>query len=342
MSRVAFLACVLLLVACVERRERITVNPDGSMEIVVIHSSDDPGDLLDGDAVPDEDAGWATELREEADEQGRVKHVFEARRFVLPGEEPPSRYGAPRDARADEVLEFPTTLRVERRRDGTWYHFRRVYPPRRWAELADLAESAPAKRLQQFGGLDGPDVQAETLDQAARALVDLQAARTLLLARRAFLAMAQTTPQDGWLRTRAAMERFASEIDARAVVEQFQLATRIENEAKKATAIQKALRSLESAVDDRLQRAVREECGFGASELTAFLKALGKERTEAAITEDLADDSFEITVAMPGELMGTNGAGASVPGSGAATWTFKGDRLFDRTVEILISSRVAD
>lgn len=332
----------LPLASCVERKERIVVTPDGFVEMTVVHRSGDLVDLLEGDAIPDDDAGWATELREEVREDGQIAHVFEARRTVLPGEALPSRYGSPKDRDAEQVLHFHTTLVVERRRDGVWYHFRRVYQPRRWAELGDLSESAPAKRLQQFGGLDGPDIPEETLDQLARALVDLQAERTLLLARRAFLAAAQRTPQDGWLRVREAMHRFASELDARAVVEQFQLATRIEHEAKRAEAIQKALRQLEGAVEERLHLAMRAECGFGASEMSTFLNALARERTESAITEDLADDDFEITVVMPGQIMGTNGRELPTPGESAVVWSFRGDKLFDRPIELLVTSRVVD
>jgi len=334
------LLAMLLLASCVERRERIVVAPDGLIEVQVIHRSEDPVDLFEGDAIPDAEGGWATELREEFDAQGRARHVFEARRTFAPGEELPAGYGPPGARSPGAVLRFPTELRIEPRRDGTWYHFRRVYEPRRWAELGALAESPPAKRLREFSGLDAAVVPAETFDQLARALVDLQAERTLLLARRAFLATATRSSQDGWLGVDAAMRRLAGELDARAIVEQFQLATRIENEAKRTSAIQKALKRLEDSVDERLSLAIREECGFGVTELTSFLAALGRERQEAAITEDLADDDFEVIVVMPGEIIGSNGRIVVSPGETSARWSFRGDRLFDRPAELLVSSRL--
>lgn len=334
------LLAMLLPAACVERRERIVVAPEGLVEIEVIHRSEDLVDLFEGDAIPDAEGGWVTALREEIDAEGRVRHLLEARRSVLPGEELPWRYGSPAARRTAPVLRFPTELRIEQRRDGTWYHFRRVYQPRRWADLGALAESPPAKRLREFSGLDAPNASTETFDQLARALVDLQSKRTLLLARRAFLTTATHAPQDGWLRVDAAMHRLAGELDARAIVEEFQLATRIENEAKRTAAIQKALQRLERSVDERLSLAIREECGFGAPELASFLGALESERQEALITEDLADDDFEIVVVMPGEIMGSNGRASATPGESSVRWSFRGDTLFDRTVELLVSSRV--
>lgn len=339
------LTLLAMLASCVERKEEIVVAPDGSLDVTVTHRSDSMTDLLEGDGVPDAADGWEVNLRENVDEQGKMTYSYEARRFTPAAIAPPSVYGEPKGPFAAQSLQFPTTVTVEHKRGATWYHFRRVYLPRRWAELKDLAESGPAKRLQEIGGgmADGAgELSAETLDEIARALVDVQVGRTLLLGRRAFVQSAQRAGQDGWLRTKDAMERLSKEIDARATVEQFALARGMQNEVKRTEAFQKALHGIESAVDDRLQRAVREECDFGASELGAFLRALEVQRKEAEVTEDLADDHFEISVTLPGELMGTNGTWASTPGQATASWSFKGEMLFDRPIELLASSRVAD
>lgn len=341
----ALFALLALVAACVERKESIVVGPDGSLDITVTHRSDSMTDLLEGDGVPDPGDGWEVDVREEVDESGKATFVYEARRFAPAAIAAPSVYGEPKGAFSAQFLQFPTTVTVEHKRGATWYHFRRVYQPRRWAELKDLAESGPAKRLQELGGGltdDTEEIPAATLDEIARALVDVQVGRTLLLARRAFVQSAPRAGQDGWLRAKESMQRLSQEIDARDTVEQFALARSMQDEAKRAAAIQKALRGLEESVDDRLQRAVREECDFGASELSAFLRALELQRKESEVTEDLADDSFEIAVTLPGELVGSNGESASTPGAATARWRFKGEMLFDRPVELLASSRVAD
>ncbi|MFO0873353.1 MAG: hypothetical protein U0575_05215 [Phycisphaerales bacterium] len=332
---VAAIAACLALSACVERKERITVHGDGTIDLSVRHSSTDAEDLLQGDALPDLAAGWETQLREEP-EDGKTKYVYEATATTVLGQALPSRYGMPRDAFEAQFLQFPTTITMERRKDGTWYHFRRVYEPRRWGELKALSESPEAKRLQEAGD-PGAEPDADRVEQFTRALVDLQAARLLLFARAALLEVAPRVPQDGWLRVRDSMKQLAQEIDARAVVDDLMHATRLDDEGKKAAAIQKALKRIEGAVAERLQLAVRTECGFGGTELSAFTHALEKHQREGAVTEDLADDSFEIVVELPGEIMGSNADSAA---GGRATWRFKGEDLMDRPRELLASSRV--
>lgn len=328
----------LSLSACVERKERIAVRPDGTVDLSVEHRSDSIEDLLDGDALPDARAGWQTDVSSAADENGKVVHLFEAS-LATTVEAMPGVYGRPSDPGASRFLQFPTSITVERRRDGVWYHFRRTYQSRRWAELAALNDSPAAQRLRQSG--EGPDVQERSLDELealSRALVDVQVQRTLLLVRRALLEGAPNAAQDGWLRARERMERLALEIDARGAAEELSRAVVVGDEAKRFDAIRKALKRLEATVDDQIQLVVRTECSLGGSESSGFLRSLAEQRVETEVSEDIADDSFEIVVELPGEIMGANTTDRR---GNTARWAFKGEELFDRPRELLVSSRVA-
>lgn len=334
--------CILVLIStasallgCVERKETIVIRPDGAAEVRIVHASDDPDDLFGGDALPDAASGWEAQVREELDGE-KTTYVFEATRSFAPGEALPSCHGPARDRLAAQYLQSPTTVAIEQRKDGTWYHFRRRYEPRAWAELKSLSESPEAKRLSESSPADDEPDAAQT-ERFARALVDLQSARLMLLARRAFIETAPRTPQDGWLRVREAMRRLSQELDAGIVVDDLMHATRLRDEGRKATAIQKCLRRIEDDVAQRLQLAVRSECGFGGSELSAFMAALAKHQRDAEVTQDVADDSFEIVVDLPGEVMGSN---ADTVAGGKATWRFKGESLMDQPRELMVSSRV--
>ncbi len=338
-AAVALVMVALGLASCVEREERIVVRPDGLVDVVVTHRSESLEDLLDGDALPDANSGWETDLRIETDAQGDDLHVFEGRITTAFGAVPGS-FVAPRAPDAETYLQFPSSITVERRRDGTWYHFRRSYQPRRWAELAALHESPAAKRVQDVGSIDSdgqPNI--DQLESLARALVDIQVERTLLFARRAIVDSVPSASQDGWLRARESLAKLGREIDARPVAEDLAKAMGASDESKRMEAVKRALKRLERQVDESIKLAVRTECGLGGSETTAFLRTLARHRLESEVSEDLGDDAFKITVEMPGVVMGTNGTAL---GGGVVRWEFKGADLFDRPLELLVSSRVAD
>ena len=92
-------------------------------------------------------------------------------------------------------------------------------------------------------------------------------------------------------------------------------------------------------VRDRMRLALRREASYGGSEVAVFDRRLDEQLATAAVTEDLSDDAFEITVELPGTVMATNGA---VGADGrSATWSFSGEELRDRGLELLVSSRLS-
>lgn len=333
-------AAVLLFAGvpgCVERKERITVREDGTVHIVVRHESESIDDLVDGDALPDPAAGWVVDLRLEQQDDRSV-HVHEAIAAFGPGAALPSRHGPPGDPLAGQMLAFPTTLVVEKRRDGVWWHFRRVYAPRRWAEWGALRESPAARRLEEFADLD-VDATPEQIESLTRGVVDVFVERQLLLARRALVEAVPSAPQDGWLRVTVAMGRFGREMDAAPDVRDLLFAMKERDESKRGPAVTAAVRKLEARVETGLEEVVRIECGISGRDLSTFRAALRRQRKEAEVTEDLADDRFEIVVEMPGTIMGSNSD--SLLGS-SARWSFDGEDLFDRPRELLVSSRMAE
>ena len=116
---------------CVERDEEIVIAPDGSVVMTLTHKGDEEN-ILGSDAMPSAASGWEV-TRSTEKENDKTRYVLKSERRFAAGEQLPRTFAAAGDPDVDLYLDFPTTLRIEKRADGTYYYFRRVYTPRRWA-----------------------------------------------------------------------------------------------------------------------------------------------------------------------------------------------------------------
>src|SRR5690606_9367588 len=167
-SLAACCAVAALIAGCVERKERITVFDDGFVEIVIEATGDSFEELEGPDPLPAPFAGWLVEFGEREDERGNLLHLYTASRLFGPREPLPSNWALPSSAIASSAISFPTTVSVEQRRDGTWYHFRRVYEASSWAPLEALRRRT----------LDGPLAALEDADPTALSPEQRQLAQT--------------------------------------------------------------------------------------------------------------------------------------------------------------------
>ena len=133
-------AAVLLcaLAGCMRRKETITINPDGRVNISLEYDGG-LADVTEGDAMPSEASGWqvVTEERVTETDDGKPSKemTITGEASFEPGGPLPFTFGDPDDPYFDAYLHFPTTLVVEERPDGTYYHFYRVYDSRPWAQI---------------------------------------------------------------------------------------------------------------------------------------------------------------------------------------------------------------
>ena len=77
--------------------------------------------------------------------------------------------------------------------------------------------------------------------------------------------------------------------------------------------------------------------GVDVGDVNAFVRRFRWHKKYYEITEDLADDGFEIAVTMPGAIVGHNGARIE---EGAIIWEFTGEMLRDREIELMVTSHV--
>ncbi len=331
------IAVTMSSLGCVERKERISVRPEGTVLIEASFSTESFDELYseDGDAVPSLAGGWLVEESVEVDDDGDNQYHLRAEAFFTHEIGLPSNFASHGDATPDVYLQFPTTVTIEERDDGTYYHFRRIYQRRAWADLATRRRLLLDEPLKEMEGRDLEDMSPQEQTKLLRAFVDFEAAKIMTFARSAYLETTPNAPQDDWLYVHEDLMRFKNEVDYDGLLSI--LAIPEQEERDKALA-QEAERWEESAAD-RLQKAIRTYGRYGGSQLRSFLQRYEWHKRYHEISEDLGDDSFEITVEMPGEIVASNADSTSPK---QATWKFDGTQIRDRDVELMVTSRLVE
>jgi len=325
------LGCAVLLGGCLEREETIRVSRDGSVDMKVVIVGD-PEDFATGDALPDQRTGWRVqeELRTKDDGKEELERIAEQR--FRAGEPLPDSYADPRGPNYDTALRFPTTLAIERRPDGTYYHFRRVYegrPNARYVHYQQLFD----EKLKQFAGKP-----PETLtDEERRDFVGLL--RTVESLKRAeYVAAGAAALEEQWpqhyglLLRQALLDHFARS-DMEPLLSLLAQPQSAERDAEIDRLGREFLGGIPTVLTNQLKL-----LRVPPAEVEAFFAAMEEEEARRAVTEDLSDEKWEVHVVMPGEIVAHN---ATAVDGRVATWLFDGRALMDRDQVLMITSRVA-
>lgn len=326
-------ALSLLVTGCLEREETIRVDRDGSVEMRV-ELNGDPGDFVAGDALPTEATGWEVQDRIETDEDGDdTQHRIAARKF-RPGQPLPDSYVDPDDPQYGIAVMFPTTLNIERRRDGTYYHFKRVYESRAQARYSIHQELLKNQldALKQLGGKAPEELTEEERQRVISVLRTLEALKQAEYVAAGVAALEEEWPQDyGLLLRRVLLDHFASADVAQVVELLGQPQSPERNDAIDAFGTE-----LIESVRDVLRRQM-QELRVPAAQVELFFTAYDEEEARRAVTEDIEDEAWEVRMELPGEIVAHNGT--SVDGR-FVVWEFPGKAMFDRDHVLMASSRV--
>ncbi|MHC4416900.1 MAG: hypothetical protein ACYS0G_16660 [Planctomycetota bacterium] len=321
------------LMGCLERRETITVDPEGTVTIELSFATQGEAELYEGDAMPSMAGGWIVDESVEIDDEDERHFHLVAEAVFPPQMELPGNYAMPRDPDTDLYLQFPTTVTIEDRPDGVYYHFHRRYPGRRWAQIEMLRQLLMEEQLKELKDKLPEEFTYGDHVLVLRSYADFEAAKMLTFARAAFLEVTPDAPQDAWLEVHAAIHALKSELDTDRIARLME----IEDEQERDEALDEEAEQWEERTMKRLQDAVREHCGYGGRQMDDFLRRYERERRFFDLTGDLGDDAFEITVILPGRITGSN---ADSTAGNRATWRFSGQRFRDRDLELMASSRL--
>jgi hypothetical protein len=296
-------AATLLATGCLKRIESIVIAPDGSAKLFIYYSGDRE-DVLNGDAMPSEDTGWQIVDKVKASGKSGEEHSENIERAglhqVRPGEAFPSSYARPGSPLEPVALRFPTTLTIEERDDGTYYHFRRAYCARRAARIdflhRDILED---EDLQKITNKDPEELTEANRRTLAEAFIRFEAGKTLTFIDQAAAALGDEVAPDAWLPMRPQVEDVYGDADLlnKAIVLMQQ------------EDMEQHLALLEERVlDDVVKTISRTLRGTKVPEavIARFVEAYDRARRDYEITEDLADEEFHVNIQMPGRIIAHN------------------------------------
>lgn len=322
-----------LLFGCLERKEHITVKADTTVIIEANFSTESINELIEGDALPSLQAGWFAEDSVIENDEGKKTFHISAQAIFPPDVELPKNFAALDDINPDLYLQFPTSLKIEQRDDGTYYHFYRKYERRPWANLETLKQQLLNEPLKEFEGKGLEELAKNDRSKLLKAFVDFESAKLITFARKAFLEVSPDLPQDYWLNVHQSMNQFKNEINYDRLLALMEIPDKDERDE----ALETEAEQWELATINRLRQALKEHCYLGGSQIRNFMQRYDWHSRYYKITEDLGDDTFEITVEMPGEIVVSNAD--SVKGN-EATWKFDGTQIRDRDLELMVTSRL--
>src|SRR5690606_32078024 len=212
------LPAAALLAGCLERDEQITVRRDGSVQYE-LEIRGDPGDFVGPAALPSKAGGWDVADGMVTKDDGNEEQVRRAKRRVGPREPQPSTYAV--EAEEEGItLAFPSELEIEKRPDGTYYHFSRVYEPRQHARYEYYNA-----RIKELLGADFPEgkdlseIGPEHRAKLVTALRWVDMNKKLEFAEAGLAAMEDRWPQDWKLHVIATIKAAYSDFDIAEVVE---------------------------------------------------------------------------------------------------------------------------
>jgi len=321
----------LLLAGCLERKETIRVDRDGGVEIELTLTGE-PAEFVGGDALPTLDSDWSVRDRIETDNKDRQTQIREARLRVPAGEPLPDSF-APADTPEYEAsLRFPTELKIERRADGMYYHFKRVYQARQLARFEVYKEAVNLSGLlKEMEGKDPSELSDEQLHSLLTALRALEGFKYAEYVSGATGALEEHWPQHYGLLLRQTVLKHFEQADLEPVM----ALMREPQSPERDQAINDIGNELVAAIEPLLQEQLRE-LRVPRAQVEKFFEAYELEQARHHVTEDLGDESFEVAVAMPGEIVAHN---ADRIEDRQAVWKFPAKMFMDRDWVLMVTSR---
>lgn len=367
--RITASLALIALAACVENEEEITIRPDGSASVRVA-AKGKADDLADGYGVPlaapwtatnDETLEWMRVLGQDTGSAAVRANLarldashgaitsdremkLEARADFASVKDWPRWFAPESEVYRNAYLERSASLTVESKSGHKIYTFERVFHAREF-ERFDLGtwlkRNLPQETMVKLE-------KKQVLSPEERAKVVKAAVEGLLRTSMAFASDAMATAYtagdgslsireqtkilafvQGWLAQRAEDQR-VSDV----------LAWELEDTQRSpgADADPRSGKALESDIRRTLRKGLGEALqieNVPLSTQNAILGELEWKLTAYDATCDAADESFKVTVHMPGKIVGGNcdrfkAVNTPFEESGDATWEFKGTDLQDR------------
>lgn len=327
--------CLMLLgvSGCLERKDWVTVRADGSAEIRLLVEGEDENDLNTGDKLPQAGSFWTVERGTRETPDGKLIHRLAALRQIPAGTDFPRTFAARGDHLEEAYLQFPTSLTVEERMDGWYYHFHRVYEPRAYAQVGFLEDTA-SEQAAGFAAKQqsGEEIGIAEFKGVSELLVKIAIGKIEIFAREAFLDTNPNTPQDAWLAVHDALEELRRSADYDRLAPILKNADQEDN----SQLMEQLAAEFDAATMDTIVGTL--QASPFVRDTGAFRRRFEFHKRAYEITQDIGDERFEVSVEMPGSIVSHN---ADRKTNNVVTWTFPGKMLYDRRIELLVTSKIS-
>jgi hypothetical protein len=297
------IGAALVAAGCLKRTEGIIIAPDGSARLMV-HYEGHLSDLQNGDAMPSPETGWRIQDKIETKDNDKQDIERVGVSSVAIGAPWPDSYAAPGSDAYKVGLQFPTSLEIQQRHDGTYYHFRRTYLARRAARIRFLNESIlEDEKIQELAGKKPHELTDEERQKLASALLRFEAEKTITFIDQAGFALDGEIPSPAWLPVRPKV---------RAIYNSDQLLAQALKliESGDTDDMGPELERLEQDVLNDVSSTIEEtlrDNGLSRGAVDRFLEAYRLAREAYTITEDLSDEEWRVCIQMPGRIIAYNG-----------------------------------
>ncbi len=331
-KRIALAAVSALLLlglcSCVKREETITVMPDGS-SVITVQLTADSEEELNAAAPPTVADGWKVERSTRTDDKRKTEYILAAKRLVSPNTPLPSQ-DAPSAPQAALELNFPTSLRVEKRPDGTYYLFRRIFDSRDFAQWNHVEAREANENLKPLIQKNEPLTRSER-EKVIRTQIEIAVDKKLEVARAAFLQVTPQAPVDQWVRVNEAIRAEAKKLDVNPLVDLLQAKQSPQRDEE----IAEAVKAWD--VDVLIEKSLAGH-GYNEQQLAAYAEARKVMDRRNEITDRINGESFSVRLQLPGQLVGSNAT--KIENNGTLEWQMTGELMMDRKLELVAASKV--
>ena len=342
------------VVGCVLREEKIQISRDGRVTIA-LEISGEVKELTQGDAMPSEESGWKVDRKTKI-EDGKEELTLMSERTFAPGEDLPRTFASPEDPAADLYLDFPTSVETERRADGLYFIFRRVYSQRPWAYMQHWKDICFDEDIKKLGEKPVEELTREDVRTIAEASICDEAFAQAEWAR---VALKETLPAisvESGLIARLALidfyktDRPQSDDGQGNRIEQTddyldRIITRcadLQEDDRNACYDEEASRILANGLD-AYRQTLQSQAQLSAAEIAQFDAAYAYAKRYYENTEAIGGHMFHVAVTLPGEIVAHNGDETTADrkrGVSEVSWEFKGGVLRDRPHELIAISKL--
>lgn len=330
---------------CVERKETIKIARDGAVTIELQFEGSEE-ETSQGDAMPSTESGWEVErtVEKKGDNDDVTVKLTSERQFG-PGDALPRSFADTGDPDTDLYCDFPTEVRIERRRDGVYYYFHRTYTPRRWAYIQRWHDEFIDDQIKQLGEKPVDELTPDERAQVAEAFAGVEAFKQIEFSSIAIVESHPDLPVEyGLMARRALIEYYVEAGSSGDLTRIMDMCGSLAEEEAGPCFDRETNRVLGEAYAAYIE-SLRSDAGFHRQDIAAFERAYERAKRYHKISGQLGSDNFKISVTMPGTMIAHNAVDRDVEvdeetSTSTMVFEFDGEWFRDQPHELIAVSRL--